>query len=193
MAGRGPAPKPASKRSRRNATIALKQLPAIGRQGRAPKFPLPDDPRLTGLLPYLEERAAKLRDEWAEEKDGRKVRRLADRLAAAEREIATLRAEIAALAALERTIWRQLWATPMATQWEKLRWTRDVAQYTRHKAAAELGSIKDAKEARQFSDRLGLTDLALLRLRWEVAPPVAPTGEGLAGVTSLDDVRSVLD
>jgi len=41
MAGIGPAPKPAGERRRRNATIAMTQLPAEGRQGDCPRFPLP--------------------------------------------------------------------------------------------------------------------------------------------------------
>jgi hypothetical protein len=41
MAGMGPAPKPNDQRRRRNATIAMTQLPAEGRKGDAPRFPLP--------------------------------------------------------------------------------------------------------------------------------------------------------
>lgn len=41
MAGMGPAPKPAGERRRRNATVATTRLPAEGRQGDAPRFPLP--------------------------------------------------------------------------------------------------------------------------------------------------------
>lgn len=33
----------------------------------------------------------------------------------------------------------------------------------------ELGELDAAKEARMWSDRLGLTPLAMLRLRWEVS------------------------
>ncbi len=52
MAGIGPAPKPNDQRRRRNASIAMTQLPAEGRQGDTPRFPLPpivvqgDDPGL---------------------------------------------------------------------------------------------------------------------------------------------------
>lgn len=41
MAGMGPAPKPAGERRRRNATVAMTQLPAEGRRDEAPRFPLP--------------------------------------------------------------------------------------------------------------------------------------------------------
>jgi len=40
MAGMGPPPKPASQRRRTNATIATTQLPAEGRQGDPPAWPL---------------------------------------------------------------------------------------------------------------------------------------------------------
>ncbi len=72
------------------------------------------------------------------------------------------------LAKNEKKLWADLWKTPQATQWAKLGWTREVAQYVRHKVKGEGGSLDDAKEARQLSDRLGLSPLALLRLRWEI-------------------------
>jgi hypothetical protein len=43
---------------------------------------------------------------------------------------------------------------------------RDVAQYVRHKVLAEMGSLDDAREARQWSDRLGLNPAAMMRNRW---------------------------
>lgn len=42
MAGRGPAPKDPAQRRRRNKTSTRMQLPAEGRKGKPPKFPLPD-------------------------------------------------------------------------------------------------------------------------------------------------------
>lgn len=73
------------------------------------------------------------------------------------------------LADLEAALWRELWSTPQAVAWERLRWYRDVAQYVRWKVLGELGNIDAAKEARQLSDRLGLTPLALLRLGWTIS------------------------
>jgi hypothetical protein len=80
----------------------------------------------------------------------------------------SLTAQLAEQRKLEALLWRDLWRTPQAVQWERLGWTRDVAQYVRHKVLAELGDLDSAKEARQWSDRLGLTPLAMLRLRWYV-------------------------
>ena len=51
---------------------------------------------------------------------------------------------------------------------ERLGWLRDVAQYTRHKVMAELGDMDSAREARQWSDRLGLSPMSMLRLRWQI-------------------------
>jgi hypothetical protein len=41
--------------------------------------------------------------------------------------------------------------------------------YCRLSVLAGSGDVAAGKEARQWSDRLGLNDMALLRLRWEVA------------------------
>lgn len=117
----GPPPKHPDQRRRRNATVPMTQLPAAGRQGAPPVFPLP-----------------KVTDER--------------------------------LTALEAEIWAELWSTPQAVAWERLRWTRDVAQYARLKAAGELGSMKAVAESRHLGDRLGLNPVAMLKLRWEVAP-----------------------
>lgn len=70
----------------------------------------------------------------------------------------------------ELELWEDLWRTPQSVQWEQLRWHREVAMYARMMSMAQTGDINAAKEARQLSDRLGLSPLALLRLRWEIAP-----------------------
>lgn len=72
----------------------------------------------------------------------------------------------------EPQTWVDLWATPQAAAWERLGWTRVVARYVHiltlcgnpeSMTAALLG------EARQMEDRLGLTPMSMLRLRWEIA------------------------
>lgn len=122
----GPPPKPAGERRRRNATVAMTQLPAEGRQGPPPAWPLPglleDD---EGLFAILEGREAEL--------------------------------------------WDELWATPQAVAWERLRWLRTVARYVRFEVRAETGDLKAGAEARLLEDRLGLSPQAMLRLRWEVS------------------------
>lgn len=68
----------------------------------------------------------------------------------------------------ELALWADLWRLPQACVWEKQGSHREVAQYVRWKVKAESGDLKAAPEARQMSDRLGLTPLAMLRLRWEI-------------------------
>lgn len=74
-----------------------------------------------------------------------------------------------AIDARELKIWREIWRTPQAAQWERLGWKHDVAMYVRMLVGAEAGQMKAASEARQWSDRLGLTQMAMLRNRWRVA------------------------
>lgn len=126
MAGNGPPPNPHARR--RNARVAMTRLPAEGRPGPAPDWPL-----LPGRLPP---RLA----EWAD-----------------------------VIAAHELELWEQLWSTPQAVAWERLRWTHEVALYARWLVRAEFGDIEASKEARLLGDRLGLNPMALLRLRWEIA------------------------
>ena len=88
-----------------------------------------------------------------------------------------------------------LWKTPQATQWEKRGWLREVALYARHQAKAEAGSLDDAKEARQREDRLGLNDMAMLRLRWEIVDDAAakrqPAPRSKRGSSRYRDLRVV--
>ena len=71
-------------------------------------------------------------------------------------------------------VWADLWRTPMAVAWELNNYHRTVARYLRVMRAAETGlAVGDVNatllgEVRQLEDRLGLTPMALLRLRWEI-------------------------
>jgi hypothetical protein len=165
----GPPPKHPSQRRRTNPTIAMTQLPAEGRRGDAPEWPLIPDITLTVrrdlALAKLEQLQADRADLEAEGRSTGMVERRIDQALAA----ATIaERQLEAQAGLEAKLWHDLWRTPMAVQWDALEWARDVAQYVRHKVLAELGELEHAKEARVWSDRLGLNPLALLRLRWEV-------------------------
>ena len=169
MGGMGPPPKNPAQRHRRNATVAMTQLPAEGRKGRAPAWPLiPDVVMATRrdlaakLVLALQYQLAELRDE------GKPTGPAERKLEQAEERLAILNAQLAEQKALEAKVWRELWKLPQATAWERLGWLRDVAQYVRHKVLAELGDLNSAKEARQWSDRLGLSPMAMLRLRWTI-------------------------
>ncbi|MBS45306.1 MAG: hypothetical protein CMH83_19480 [Nocardioides sp.] len=177
----GPAPKPADQRARRNASVAMTRLPAEGRKGRAPAWPLGADVGIETEIELTKLQIKGIRDEieWATTSRDRSAQRR--KLERATKQLAKLQAMKKASTAAERRIWTALWKTPQAVQWEKDGWVRDVALYARLQAKGEAGSLDDAKEARQWSDRLGLNDLAMLRLRWEIAEPAAAgTGDGPA-------------
>jgi hypothetical protein len=169
MAGMGPPPKNPAQRARRNATVSMTQLPAEGRTKRAPNWPLIPDVVLTTRQRLAEDKAEALRWRLAElEEAGKPTGAVERRLDAALEAAAIAAAQLREQRKLESVLWRDLWRTPQSMEWERLGWTRDVAQYVRHKVLGELGDLESAKEARQWSDRLGLTPLAMLRLRWTV-------------------------
>lgn len=113
-----PGPPPDPNARRRNSKAPLVQLPAEGRSGPTPKWPL-----------------SKARKAEAE-------------------------------------IWEELWSTPQAVAWERLGLgaIRTVARYVRVLYEAEKPSATASiqSEARQLEDKLGLTPMSMLRLRWEV-------------------------
>lgn len=71
----------------------------------------------------------------------------------------------------ELGIWERVWATPQATQWEPLGWIDIVARYVRLLAVAEArrAPVRIHAEVRQLEDRLGLSPMAMLRMRWAIA------------------------
>jgi hypothetical protein len=81
----------------------------------------------------------------------------------------------------EGRVWAELWATPQAVEWDRLGWTWVVARYGRLLARVAASSEVDdhlagahLNELRQLEDRLGLTPMAMLRLRWTVDDDQAP-------------------
>jgi hypothetical protein len=163
-------PPPKENRVRRNPTIAMTALPSEGRKGNAPRWPLLPDvvlkTRAELAADKVEELRFKINEAEAQEKPTGSIER---RLDLALERLAILEAQVREQRKLESALWRDLWKLPQACEWERLGWLRDVAQYTRHKVMAELGDLDSAKEARQWSDRLGLSPMAMLRLRWRVA------------------------
>lgn len=164
MAGNGPAGNPNAQR--RNARVGMVRLPAAGRKKRAPVFPLPSNPRLQAkieieqeLIDELEER--EIDEDGLSKTDSAKLTRARQRLKIAE-------VEKREIEEAEKTLWRDLWKTPQAIEWERLKWTREVAQYARHKALAECGSLDDSKEARLRGEALGLTPKGLKALMWVI-------------------------
>lgn len=167
----GPAPKHPDHRARRNATVAMTKLPAEGRTGRTPAWPLGADVELDVQIEMVKLEVKDIDDDINWEGTARRrseLRRKRERRVKRQRELEAMRK---GASRLEKEIWKQLWSTPQATQWEKRKWFREVALFARHQAKGECGSLDDAKEARQREDRLGLNDQAMLRLRWEISDP----------------------
>jgi hypothetical protein len=164
MAGMGPPPNPNARR--RNARPARTALPAEGRKGPAPKWPLL--PNLT-LRAKLEVAQAVVDDLGERELVDELTHAESRRLSRAAEQVAILTVQIRDVETVELEMWKQLWRLPQAVAWQRLRWNRDVAQYVRWKCLAEWGDLEAGREARQLSDRIGLTPMALLRLQWEIA------------------------
>lgn len=156
----GPPPNPQARR--RNTRPARLQLPAEGRTGSTPPWPLLPDLNLKVRLQMAEDIVEELSAE-PELKPAEKRK-----LDNARRAVIELTYKIENVAAAEIALWEELWATPQSVAWERLHYKREVAQYVRWKVYAEWGDLDAAKEARQLSDRLGLTPMAMLRLQWDV-------------------------
>jgi hypothetical protein len=144
------------------------KLPAEGRQGEAPEWPLRPDVQLSARLEVLRAEQADLEAALDGCEPGKEANRLRHRLGQNVEKVALTEAVIRNADELERELWADLWATPQAVAWERLRWTREVAQYARWKARAELGDLDASKEARMLGDRLGLTPMSLQSLHWEI-------------------------
>lgn len=74
------------------------------------------------------------------------------------------------LAVAEAPSWADLWALPQAVAWERLGWHRTVARYAHVLTLVEtdMPSAALLAQATALEDRLGLTPMSMLRLRWEV-------------------------
>jgi hypothetical protein len=70
---------------------------------------------------------------------------------------------------IESETWAELWTLPQAAAWERSQSTRVVARYCQLLLKAEFGNVLLMPEVRMLEDRLGLSPMAMLRLRWEVA------------------------
>lgn len=187
----GPPPDPnALRRDRPSDKDGWTTLPAEGRKGRTPKWPLPPDVRLTAALEIVHRDREVL--EVQIENDSAPRGAMA-KLARLDQRIAELEIRAKAAADAEAALWKELWQTPQAVAWERLRWTREVALYARLQVHAEIGDMEAGKEARQWSDRLGLNPTAMLRNRWKIADAAAAKSAApRARTTSAKDRLSVI-
>lgn len=169
MPGDGPAPKDPSLRQRRNApTKGFVTLPSSGREGDAPAWPLRPDVTVLSEKRVADNMVESLEEAMATEDDGRKRRTILRQLEKAQLTAERLAVIIETSGDAELALWNELWATPQAVEWERSHAHRAVAIFVRWQVKAESGDIEATKEARMWSDRLGMNPLALQKLRQEV-------------------------
>lgn len=175
----GPPPKHPSVRARaNNPRKDFTTLPLAGREKPAPAWPLQDDPSMVAQLDLAEDRLSSLEVEISEAEDGRTKGRLRREQNKMQLSAAVTRLQIEQARDAELALWDELWATPQAVMWEESYAHRAVAQFVRWQIRAEQGDMKAAGEARQWSDRLGMNPLALLRLRVEIEAAQAAEDRG---------------
>lgn len=163
--------KPPGLRARRNAPATVTTIPRKGRNGRKPPpWPLRPDNATLIEQQTAEQQAERLREKINAATDGRVIRRHEKELDQALARASVLELQIAEQAAAEQQLWAELWKTPQASLWETNGWTREVALFVRHQLIAEQNptDYKAATAALARSDRLGLTPLAMSKLKWQI-------------------------
>lgn len=182
----GPPPDPtALRRDRPEDKESWTTLPAEGRQGDPPAWPLPADLFLSAELEKLENQKIVIEGRID---DGEERRGDVAKLAKLDQHVAEIKVTIERITTRELDIWSTLWATPQAVMWSKLRWTFEVALYARLLCQAELGSLKATSEARMWSNCLGMNPAAMLRNRWRIGPaeePAKKTTRARSGASAL--------
>lgn len=197
MAGSGKVPKPRSNGHRKNETA---DVPNVAVSVDVPDWPLGEDLTLKAFASAAAEALAEINADIEGESDGRKLGGLRRRQQAARDKLVLADLKVGMAHDLELEIWRDLWSLPQAGSWRAQGYFRELAQYARHKARAEGGSLDDAREARQWSDRLGLSPRAAAQmgLKFAAGAPVPAGGNsrppvgGGRKVTSLESRRNRL-
>lgn len=166
----GPAPKHPSRRQRRNApNSGFASIPAEGRQGTIPDWPLEPDAELTARAEDAQDAVSRLEDEIEQCDDGRRLGRLRRQLDQARTREAVATNLWDRQCEIELELWNQLWSTPQATMWEASpAYARMLAQFVRWNVRGEQGDLKAAREARIRAKDFGLTPLTLMGLKVEV-------------------------
>jgi hypothetical protein len=161
-----PGPAPKAEPVRRNSRVGPLRLPAEGRKGEPPAWPLSPDRGAEAELRVLNEEIDDL--SLVAQGDGAEARAAERKLFNRRIRVETLTARMEEQAELESSLWAQLWATPQAVAWDRLGYTRVVARYVRLLIAAERLDKNALAESRQLEDRLGLTPKAMRMLLWEI-------------------------
>lgn len=196
----GPAAKHPSVRARRNnPRNDFTSLPAAGRRGKVPAWPLLSDVQMTVGRDQAQDKVASLVGDIEGMDGGATKNRLRRQLVQARLRCAILTLQIEQASDSEKALWSLLWATPQATMWDASpAFARMLAQFVRWNIRAEQGDLAAAVEARLRGKDFGLTPLTLLGLKAEVVRvedvedrgrrrrSTASTGKGQA-----DDPRAI--
>lgn len=158
--------------------MAMTTLPAKGRSGPAPAWPLPTNATIAAAVQFWTSEVERLEVELADAETGQARANLRRSLNNAERKRVEFELLKLTSEQLEGELWAALWATPQATEWERARAERSVASYVRWQVQADLGDLKATGPALALSDRLGLTPLSLMKLRQEVERTDEVTSRG---------------
>ncbi len=142
MAGSGPPPNPTSRRQVSAQANTWTDLPAGGYDGPIPAWPLVTNEQAIAHI--------------LNEPDGKVSKKI------------PLGTDAERLDAREEHHWQVIWRSPQAAAWALNGWTHDVALYVRYLVLGEFGDLDSAKEARMWSDRLGLNPTSMLKNRWRV-------------------------
>lgn len=161
----GPQPDERSGRSDRRG-FSLLALPAEGRSGEVPEFPLP---------------AVKVFDVYFQDKQRVKEYDHDATQARRERELA---------------LWGWAWGTPQACAWEREPWRwHTVAMWVRTSVLCESAeaTAADKNSLHRFADQIGLTPAGLKENGWKVAADEVSGRRAVpAAAEEVDDPRSRL-
>lgn len=92
----------------------------------------------------------------------------------------------------ELELWGKLWTLPQAVAWAEDNSIYEVAMYCHLLARIEAGQSRVMSEWRQLGDRLGMTPMALLRLRWEIVDKAEEKRTGSPAVyTNYDGLVAI--
>lgn len=135
----GPPPDPNALRRNRNTDSEWTTLPAEGRPGEPPEWPLPQ------------------------------------------------------CSSREKKLWRELWAKPQATQWDKLGLTYEVALLTRRMTEAEQreSATNISTLVRQLWDDLGLSVAGMRTNRWKIADEATATHDDKPQTSARERLKVV--
>jgi hypothetical protein len=159
-------------------------LPAAGRKGEPPEWPLPPDVTLQAQLESLREQEAQHQEDWGQA-SGKAAVGIGKKLTAVAEKIAVMEQRIAIGTAQETSMWERLWRTPQALVWEADGMADIAALYVRTYIEASQVGAPSAKVAlaKQLAESLLLTTAALHAARFVIDPDAddVPPARTMAG------------